>query len=76
MLGVHDNKIVYITKLFNLEAHVLVRADTASLDQLQGKKVNLDELGSGTNYSIRDVFKRLGIKTSSSAWALRLKKST
>jgi uncharacterized protein len=62
LLGVHDNKIVYITKLFNLEAHLLVRSDTTSLDQLQGKKVNLDELGSGTNYSIRDVFKRLGIK--------------
>jgi uncharacterized protein len=62
LLGVHDNKIVYITKLFNLEAHVLVRADTTSLEQLQGKKVNLDELGSGTNYSIREVFKRVGIK--------------
>jgi uncharacterized protein len=62
LLGVHDNKIVYITKLFNLEAHLLVRSDTTSLEQLQGKKVNLDELGSGTNYSIRDVFKRLGIK--------------
>src|ERR1700739_697684 len=63
LLGVHDNKIVYITKLFNLEAHVLVRSDTTSLEQLQGKKVNLDELGSGTNYSIREVFKRLGINT-------------
>jgi TRAP-type uncharacterized transport system substrate-binding protein len=62
LLGVRDNKIVYITKLFNLEAHLLVRSDTTSLEQLQGKKVNLDELGSGTNYSIRDVFKRLGIK--------------
>jgi uncharacterized protein len=62
LLGVRDNKIVYIAKLFNLEAHLLVRSDTTSLEQLQGKKVNLDELGSGTNYSMRDVFKRLGIK--------------
>jgi uncharacterized protein len=29
---------------------------------LQGQKVNLDELGSGTNYSMREVFKRLSIK--------------
>jgi hypothetical protein len=29
---------------------------------LQGQKVNLDELGSGTNYSMRELFKRLGIK--------------
>jgi uncharacterized protein len=62
LLGVKDEKIVYITKLFNLEAHLVVRSETTSLEQLQGKKVNLDELGSGTNYFVRDVFKRLGIK--------------
>jgi TRAP-type uncharacterized transport system substrate-binding protein len=61
-LGVVDDKIVYIAKLFNLEAHLVVRAGTTSLAQLQGQKVNLDELGSGTNYSMRDVFQRLGIK--------------
>src|SRR5579872_126352 len=60
-LGLNDDKIVYITKLFNLEVHIVVRSDIASLDQLQGQKVNLDELGSGTNYTMRDVFKRLGI---------------
>jgi TRAP-type uncharacterized transport system substrate-binding protein len=62
LLGVHDDKIVYIAKLFNMEAHVVVRPDIKSLEQLQGQKVNLDELGSGTNYSMREVFKRLGIK--------------
>jgi uncharacterized protein len=29
---------------------------------VQGQKLNLDEIGSGTNYSARDVFKRLGIR--------------
>jgi uncharacterized protein len=29
---------------------------------LQGQKVNLDELGSGTNYSMQEIFKRLRIK--------------
>jgi uncharacterized protein len=62
ILGVHDDKIVYIAKLFNMEAHVLVRPDIKSIEQLQGQKVNLDEVGSGTNYSMREVFKRLGIK--------------
>jgi TRAP-type uncharacterized transport system substrate-binding protein len=62
LLGVQDDKIVYVTKLFNLEAHIVVRSDVKSLQQLEGQKVNLDELGSGTNYSMRDVFKRLGIK--------------
>jgi uncharacterized protein len=62
ILGVHDDKIVYIAKLFNMEAHVIVRSDIKSIEQLQGQKVNLDELGSGTNYSMREVFKRLSIK--------------
>jgi uncharacterized protein len=62
LLGVYDDKIVYIARLFNLEAHVVFRSDFKSIEQLQGQTVNLDELGSGTNYSMREVFKRLGIK--------------
>jgi uncharacterized protein len=61
-LGSFDNKIVYIAKLFNEETHIVVRSDITSLDQLQGQKVNLDATGSGTSYSMRDVFKRLNIK--------------
>jgi len=61
-LGSFDNKIVYIAKLFNEETHIVVRSDIHSLDQLQGQKVNLDATGSGTSYSMRDVFKRLDIK--------------
>jgi uncharacterized protein len=62
-LGVpNDDKIVYVTKLFNLEVHLVGRSNIKSIDQLKGQKVNLDELGSGTNYSMRDVFKRLGIE--------------
>jgi uncharacterized protein len=61
-LGSFDNKIVYIAKLFYEEAHLLVRDEITSLEQLRGQKVNLDEVGSGTNYSMRDVFKRMDIK--------------
>jgi TRAP-type uncharacterized transport system substrate-binding protein len=62
-LGVpNDDKIVYVTKLFPLEAHLIGRPGINSIEQLKGQKVNLDELGSGTNYSMRDVFKRLGIE--------------
>jgi uncharacterized protein len=61
-LGSFDNKIVYITKLFYEEAHLLVRDDITSLEQLRGQRVNLDEIGSGTNYSMRDVFKRMNMK--------------
>jgi uncharacterized protein len=61
-LGKFDKKIVYIAKLFNEEAHLLVRADITSLEQLRGRKVNLDEVGSGTSYSVRDIFKRIGLQ--------------
>jgi uncharacterized protein len=61
-LGSDDNRIVYITKLFLEEMHLIARSDITSLQQLQGVKVNLDEKGSGTSYTVRDVFKRLNIK--------------
>ena len=62
-IGKIDDKIDYITKLFNEEMHVVVRADSgiASLEQLDGKKVNFSDIGSGSQLSSRDVFKRLGI---------------
>ena len=61
LLGFTDDKIVYVTKLFTLEIHLVARDNIASIDQLQGQTVNFDEIGSGTNYTMRDVFKRLGI---------------
>lgn len=62
-LGNIDDKIVYITKLFNDEMHVIVRADSGitSLQQLDGKKVNFSDMGSATEVSSGDVFDRLGI---------------
>jgi TRAP transporter TAXI family solute receptor len=63
-IGTIDDKIVYIAKLFNEEMHVVVRAESgiASLAELDGKKVNFSDVGSGTQVSTRDVFSRLGIK--------------
>jgi TRAP-type uncharacterized transport system substrate-binding protein len=65
VLGVpDDDKIAIVSKLFNLEAHLVVRSGSGitSIEQLRGQKVNLDEVGSGTNSSMRDVFQRLDIK--------------
>jgi uncharacterized protein len=63
ILGVaDDDKIAIVSKLFNLEAHLVVRSGITSIEQLRGQKVNLDEVGSGTNSSMRDVFQRLDIK--------------
>jgi uncharacterized protein len=63
-IGNIDDKIVYITKLFNEEMHLIVRSDSdiTSIDQLAGKKVNFSDIGSGTQLASRDIFQRLGIK--------------
>jgi TRAP-type uncharacterized transport system substrate-binding protein len=63
-LGYLDDKIVYITKLFDQEMHVIVRAESGitSLEQLRGKKVNFSDVGSATQMSARDIFARLGIE--------------
>ncbi len=60
-MGQHEDKIVYIAKLFNEEVHVVARTNITSIEQLRGLKVNLDAKGSGTSYSMRDLFKTLGI---------------
>jgi uncharacterized protein len=63
-LGDIDDKIVYITKLFNQEMHVVVRADSGitSLQGLRGKTVNFSDAGSATQQSGREVFRRLNIE--------------
>jgi len=61
-MGQHDDKIVYIAKLFNEEVHLVARSDITSITQLKGLKVNFDAKGSGTSYSMRDLFKSLDIE--------------
>jgi TRAP-type uncharacterized transport system substrate-binding protein len=62
-IGPIDDKIVYLTKLFNEEVHLVVRADAgvASIEHLAGRTVNFGESGSGTQSIAREVFSRLGI---------------
>lgn len=61
--GPSGEKIVYLTKLFNEEMHILVRADSdlVAIGQLAGRTVSLGESGSGTQMAARDVLERLGI---------------
>jgi TRAP-type uncharacterized transport system substrate-binding protein len=61
-MGQVENKIVYIAKLFNEEVHLVARSNITSVTQLRGLKVNLDARGSGTSYSMRDLFKALDIE--------------
>jgi TRAP-type uncharacterized transport system substrate-binding protein len=62
LLGKYDDKIVYIAKLFNEEVHLIAARDITSIEQLNGRRVNIDEVRSGTSQTMRDVFKRLNIK--------------
>ncbi|MBV1706146.1 MAG: transporter [Hyphomicrobiales bacterium] len=56
-----DKRIVYICPFTNDEMHILVPDSITDIHQLEGKKVNIDIAGSGTNFSASLVFKRLGI---------------
>jgi TRAP transporter TAXI family solute receptor len=57
-----ENRIAYITTLFNSEMHVLVGPGIEKLEDLNGKKVNLSVKGSGSQAASRQVFDALGIK--------------
>jgi hypothetical protein len=52
----------YITRLYNEEVHILAGADIVDIRQLEGKKVNIDKPGSGTNLTARIIFDKLAIK--------------
>ncbi|HLZ65858.1 MAG TPA: TAXI family TRAP transporter solute-binding subunit [Aliidongia sp.] len=51
----------YVTKLYNEEFQVLATKDIQSLEDLRGKKVNTDLVGSGTGMTSGIVFGQLGI---------------
>jgi TRAP-type uncharacterized transport system substrate-binding protein len=56
------SKVQYICKLYDNDMHVCARPEINSLAELQGKPVNIDVEGAGTNLSSRAVFKMLGIE--------------
>ena len=55
------NKIQYICKLYDNDVHVCARPEIQTLADLQGKPVNIDVEGAGTNLTARAIFKTLGI---------------
>lgn len=57
-----DQRLVYITKLYNEEMHIIAGPGIESIEDLNGKKVNFSDVGSGTEQSTRIVFDILGIK--------------
>jgi uncharacterized protein len=55
------DKIVFLFKVCNEEDHIVVHSDISSIEQLQGKKVNFNQAGSGTQLTARDLFSRFKI---------------
>ncbi len=61
-LGVNiEQRLVYITKLYNEEMHIVAGPGINSLKDLDGKKVNFSDAGSGTELSTKIVFDILGV---------------
>jgi len=56
-----EQRVQYITKLYNSEFQVLVRNDIASYDDLRGKKVNFNLKDSQTEVTADTIFNNLGI---------------
>jgi uncharacterized protein len=57
-----ENRLQYVTKLYNEEFHLLTRADLASIEDLRGKKVNFGLKGSGIAITASIVFDLLKIE--------------
>jgi TRAP-type uncharacterized transport system substrate-binding protein len=56
-----EQRVQYITKLYNSEFHVLARNDIKSYDDLRGKKVNFNLKDSQTEVTADTVFNSLNI---------------
>src|SRR4051794_35567187 len=56
-----EQRVQYITKLYNSELHVLARNDIKSYDDLRGKKVNFNLKDSQTEVTADTVFNALNI---------------
>lgn len=56
------NKMInYIAKLYDEEIHILARREIARVEDLDGKKVNIDLRGSGTGMTASVIFDKLKI---------------
>lgn len=57
-----ENRVHYITKLYNEEFHVVARRNIRSIEDLAGLKVNFGVKGSGTFITASTVFESLRIR--------------
>ncbi|WP_160310545.1 TAXI family TRAP transporter solute-binding subunit [Microvirga vignae] len=63
-LGDLRSKLVYVTKLFNEEVHLIAREDIRQISDLVGKPVNFGSHGGSVEDIARDLFRMLGLEVS------------
>jgi TRAP-type uncharacterized transport system substrate-binding protein len=56
-----QKRVVYVLNLFPSELHIFVRPEIQSLQDLAGKKVNFNTLGTAAAYTGPLIFSRLGV---------------
>lgn len=57
-----DSQVRYVAKLYNEEGHLIASNNIRDVNSLNGKKVNIDVIGSGTAMTARIIFERLGVQ--------------
>ena len=57
-----ERRVNYVIPMFQGEVHIYVREEIKTFQDLVGKKVNFNTVGSAANYTGGIVFDRLGIK--------------
>jgi len=62
LLNSAAHRLRYIARLYNEEVHIIASKQITDIRQLEGKKVNIDKVGSGTSLTARIIFEKLGIK--------------
>lgn len=67
LFGNIENRIRYITKLYNEEFHLVAGDGIRTVRDLAGKKVNFGIEGSGTHMTSSVVFKALGVQVEPTA---------
>jgi uncharacterized protein len=63
-----EGKVRYISKLYNEEVHLLARSEFATVDDLNGKRVNFGTEGSGTFMTASIIFDDLGMDVDVSSY--------
>ncbi|MGI9418358.1 MAG: TAXI family TRAP transporter solute-binding subunit, partial [Geminicoccaceae bacterium] len=57
-----DEKVFYITKLYNEEVHLIARRDITSIGDLAGMKVSYGPEGGGSALTAENIFDVLGVR--------------